>query len=375
MFGAIDCLFKSRLALFHWTINRKPHLATKVRELWFLPRRESVEYQLEYPGAFATSTGIASGDHLTFILERRLACDLLVRLTELRSLAIAALNDKYEGRIIALENLPDHPIQLTDLPYFSKLTSIHITCGYLNWTIVTLPTVRTICVDNFARVDRPTGDSKAWNITSFILNMDSNISQFHKNFIVAGAAQLLIFLPNVRSLTLGSRLPDMDHHEKVAVFNRFGLFSLGNVRKLLVNGPSIEELKFTYGENALFYGCGMVQLDVRQFNQLRRIESAERGLLGTSYHASGPVDILPPHIRTLVITHPTSLKQENWSHNYNLMSWLGELTRTDFPHLERVEIVCSVGFGEKVDFVQCSKHAANTQKLKAIGVTLVVRTE
>ncbi|KAI4657449.1 uncharacterized protein J4E79_007523 [Alternaria viburni] len=61
---------KSGLAVFLCTIKQKPHLATKVKDLWFLPRSRVVK-----------------------VCEKKLACDLLARLTELRSLTITALDD------------------------------------------------------------------------------------------------------------------------------------------------------------------------------------------------------------------------------------------------------------------------------------------
>ncbi|KAI4927995.1 uncharacterized protein J4E92_005476 [Alternaria infectoria] len=85
---------KSGLAVFLWTIKQKPHLATKVQDLWFLPRSTPVEYpQLMYSGVSPVSLMIKPGSYVVNVSEKKLACDLLARLTELRSLTITALDD------------------------------------------------------------------------------------------------------------------------------------------------------------------------------------------------------------------------------------------------------------------------------------------
>ncbi|KAI4930378.1 hypothetical protein J4E85_005005 [Alternaria conjuncta] len=85
---------KSALAVFLWTIKQKPHLATKVQDLWFLPRSLPVEYpQLMYSSVSPVSLMVKPGSYVVEVDEKKLACDLLARLTELRSLTITALDD------------------------------------------------------------------------------------------------------------------------------------------------------------------------------------------------------------------------------------------------------------------------------------------
>ncbi|KAI4623305.1 hypothetical protein J4E83_004698 [Alternaria metachromatica] len=291
---------KSALAVFLWTIKQKPHLATKVQDLWFLPRSLPVEYpQLMYSGVSPVSLMVKPGSYVIEVDEKNLACDLLARLTELRSLTITALDEytcnteldypdgygqfyrKGEINKNVFGRFPIPVENLVRLPCFSKLTSIYLSHGYLDWSVVTLPTLHALCIGIRARLETPSQYAEA---------------------------------PNITSLTVGA----------------------GNEAQ---------------------------DVDFRGAHKFQRPAG------------SSPSQLLPRGIRTLVITHPRSPGPDDGDCKSKLTSWLGELTKTDFPDLERVEVVCSVGYGDGVGFKQRLEQSAEVRFLETIGVAVVVRKE
>ena len=389
---------KSGLAVFLWTIKQKPHLATKVQDLWFLPRSTHVKYpQLMYSGVSPVCLMIKPGSYVVKVSENELACDLLARLTELRSLTITALDDytcrtelEHPGRPVREINkdifgrLPVPIHKLVELPCFSKLTSICLSHGHLDWAVVTLPTLHTLCIGIKAKLLRPSNTAKAPNITSLTLEMEPGAP--NNDFV--GAIIFLIHLPNIHTLTLGSYLRDLGHpkfprstvdHFGCSAFGNTGCFSPEAVQMLVCHARSVEKLTFTYTEPVHFADTSTTRLDVREFEQLRRIQIAECGLVDSHdfqrLAGSGPSQLLPRRIRTLVITHPRSPGPDDGDRKSKLASWLKELTKTDFPDLERVEVVCSVGYGDGVGFKQGLEQSAEVRFLETIGVAVVVRKE
>jgi hypothetical protein len=88
------------------------------------------------------------------------------------------------------------------------------------------------------------------------------------------------------------------------------------------------------------------------------------------------VDILPPRLQSLIVTHPRSIKTPEYPINLEtrLLDWLGELHRSDFPDLERIELHCSKGFGNDVGVIlEAYERFAHIRQLKAAGVAVVVR--
>ena len=396
--STFDSPTKSALAVFLWTITQKPLLATKVQDLWFLPRSTPVKYpQLMYSGVSPVSLMIKPGEYVVEFDEKQLACDLLARLTELRSLTITALDDytcktdlEHPGRPVRGINkdvfgrLPVPIHKLVELPCFSKLTSICLSHGHLDWAVVTLPTLHTLCIGIKAKLLRPSKPAKAPNITSLTLEIEPGAP--NNDFV--GAVIFLDRLPNIHTLTLGSYLRDLGHpkfprstvdHFGCSAFGNTGCFSPETVQMLLFYGRSVEKLTFTYAEPVHFADTSTTRLDVREFEQLRRIQIAECGLVGSHNFqrlaGSGPSQLLPRRIRTLVITHPRSPGPDDGDRKSKLTSWLGELTKTDFPDLERVEVVCSVGYGDDIGFKQRLEQSAEARYLKTVGVAVVVRKD
>jgi len=387
--STFDCPTKSGLAVFLWTIKQKPHLATKVQDLWFLPRSIYVEYpQLMYSGVSPVSLMIKPGSYVVKVSEKKLACDLLARLTELRSLTITALDDDLCSTELnhqdVFERLPIPVENLVRLPCFSKLTSIYLSHGYLDWPVVTLPTLHGLCIGIRARLETPSQYAKATNITS--LTTEAEDEPQDVNF--RGALDFLDLLPNVHTLTLGSYMWDVGHarfpqgdrdYFYHSVSGNTGSFHPHVVQTLLSWGRSVENLIFTYAEPVHFSDTSTIRLDVRTFEQLRRIQIAECALVDSHdlqrLQGSSPSQLLPRHIRTLVITHPRSPGPDDGNRKSELTSWLGELTKTDFPDLERVEVVCSVGYGDGVGFKQRLEQSAEVRILETIGVAVVVRKE
>lgn len=392
------CPNKSAIAMFLRTIQQKPHLATKVRDLWFMPQSKPVLYpELFYVTAPFVPQSMRFGVRRYKVEEKKLACKLLSCLTELRSLTITAL-DEYLcncefGRYDisnsrrdkgVFERLPMRLEKLTNLPCFWKLTSIYVSHGKLDWAIATLPTLHTLCIGTGADVKVPSPYAEAANITTLIIEVEDGT---HENCFLE-AITILDHLPNVHTLTLGSYLSNGgDHRFPRSGEDHFGGTDLGNtgsfpfhiVQTLLDHGRSIENLIFTYSEPVRFGDTTTVRLDVREFEQLRRIQIAECGLVDSHdfqrLAGSGPSQLLPRRIRTLVITHPRSPGPDDGDRKSKLASWLKELTKTDFPDLERVEVVCWVGYGDGVGFKQRLEQSAEVRFLETIGVAVVVRKE
>lgn len=274
--------------------------------------------------------------------------------------------------------------KLMNLPCFWKLTSMYVSHGNLDWAIATLPTLHTLCIDIWADIQLPSPYAEAPNITSLIIEVEDGAQD--NNFL--RAVTLLDHLPNVHTLNLGSYLSNVgDPRFPRSDEDHFGCSDLGNtgsfplhvVQTLLDHGHSIGNLMFTYSESVRFGDITTVRLDVREFEQLRRIKIAECGLVDSQdfqrLAGSGPPHLLPCRIRTLVITHPRSPGPNEGNRKSKLMSWLGELTKTDFPDLERVEIVCSIGYGNSMGFKQRLEQSAEVRQLKTIGVAVVIRKE
>ena len=393
---------KSGLAVFLWTIKQKPHLATKVHDLWFLPRSIFVEDpQLMYSGVSPVALMSKARRYVVGVEERKLACDLLARLTELHSLTITALHDYICKTELDVPNYYGHPYpkgginrnvfgrlpipveSLVRLPCFSKLASIYLSHGYLDWAVVTLPTLHTLYIGIKAKLQTPDQFAKAPNITSLTLEAETGAS----NSSFLGATTFLGRLPNIRTLTLGSYV--WEGHSKFprSSEDHFGYSTLGNngsfspqvVQTLLSYGRSVENLVFTYGEPVRFGDASNFRLDVRPFVQLRRIQIAEYALVDSHNFqrlgGSSPSQLLSRRIRTLVITHPRSPGPNDGDRKSKLTSWLGELTKTDFPDLERVEVVCSVGYGDRMGFKQRLEQSAEVRFLETIGVAVVVSKE
>ena len=230
----------------------------------------------------------------------------------------------------------------------------------------------------------PSPYAEAPNITTLIIEVEEGT---HENSFLE-AITLLDHLPNVHTLTLGSYPSNGgDPRFPRSGEGYFGGTDLGNtgsfpfhiVQTLLDHGRSIENLIFTYSEPVRFGDTTTVRLDVREFEQLRRIQIAECGLVDSHdlqrLTGSGPSQLLPRRIRSLVITHPRLPGPNDGNRKSKLISWLGELTKTDFPDLERVEVVCSVGSGDGMGFKQRLEQSAEVLQLKTIGVAVVVRKE
>ncbi|KAI4632712.1 hypothetical protein J4E80_000069 [Alternaria sp. BMP 0032] len=391
---------KSRLAVFLWTIRQKPHLATKVRDLWLLPRSTYVEFpQLRYSTVSLLFSKVRDESVMTAD-EPSLAYSLLARLNELRSLTITALDDdlchsesvqyvrshrsmKINDWITVFDKLPIRSEKLVDLPCFSKLTSIYLSHGHLDWAIITLPTLHTLCMGSKATVQLPSKLARALNITSLTIEAGNNA--FPSEFM--GKADLLVYLPNVKALTLGSSLPNAQHSRfppqppdrgSTSSFGNLGSFT-HYVKRFLAFGCSVESLKLTYTKPARFSDTTTTRLEAKEFIQLRRIEIAECALVDSHdlqrLEGSSPSQLLPRRIQTLVITHPRSPGPDDGDRKSKLASWLGELTKTDFPDLERVEVVCSVGYGDDMGFKQRLEQSAEVRFLETIGVAVVVRKE
>ncbi|KAI4681256.1 uncharacterized protein J4E88_005764 [Alternaria novae-zelandiae] len=394
---------KSALAVFLWTIKQKPHLAPKVQDLWFLPRSTLVEYpQLMYSGVSPVALMSKPRSYVVEVNEKKLACDLLARLTELRSLTITALDeflcrtefddpDNYvlpylkvgiNKTVFGRLSIPLN--KLVALPCFSKLTSIHLSHGYLDWQVVTLPTLHTLCIGIRAKLPMPSVNAEAPNITS--LTLEAEAGGQDSRFL--GATTFLRCLPNVHTLTLGSYLREVGHPRfprsdedrfRCSTFGNTGSFSKRVVQALLFYGFSVENLIFKYAEPVHFGDDSTVCLDVRTSGPLQRIQIAECALVDSHnfqrLEGSSPSHQLPRRIRSLVITHPRSPGPDDGDHKSKLTSWLGELTKTDFLDLERVEVVCSVGYGDDIGFKQRLEQSAEVRYLKTIGVAVVVRKE
>jgi hypothetical protein len=72
----------SEIAGLSWTISTKPHLAAKVKELWWWPQSTFVHHRHTDP-----ASSPFAGDWHVYIDERRVASELLIKLTAVEKLS------------------------------------------------------------------------------------------------------------------------------------------------------------------------------------------------------------------------------------------------------------------------------------------------
>jgi hypothetical protein len=94
--------------------------------------------------------------------EQRLAADVLCRLTEVRTMAITRRPDDYPrprnyrwSSYTVFEKMPLLQEQFQSVPGLNRLESFSLALGLLDWKIVTLPCLKTLCLGNAAYVALP----------------------------------------------------------------------------------------------------------------------------------------------------------------------------------------------------------------------------
>lgn len=88
------------------------------------------------------------------------------------------------------------------------------------------------------------------------------------------------------------------------------------------------------------------------------------------------VDLLPASVQTLIVTHPNEQKHQSheaYRPETRVLDWFEGLHKTRFLRLERMEIVCSEGFGDMDIITQAFEDLTRMQEVRASRVTVVVR--
>jgi hypothetical protein len=254
------------------------------------------------------------------------------------------------GRYTVFDGMPLLQEQFQSVPGLKRLDSFWLEVGTLGWKIDTLPCLKTLCLGNAAYVALPRDKSMALNVTHLVLRL-YECPLFSK---AENIGKLLNRLPNLKHLELLSiqgRLTRQDAYQAQ------GFIYMDHLNACLKAASSIEELTSKYEEPVSFWETTHIQLSLTQFIRLRRVQLVESGLVGRTCSErpanTAPVDILPPNIRSLVVTHPTSIKTSEYPVNLEtrLLDWLGELHRSDFPGLVQIEVQCSRRFGDDVGVI------------------------
>jgi hypothetical protein len=272
--------------------------------------------------------------------------------------------------------------KFTSIPGLTKLTSLYFGHGLLDWAIVALPHLRTLELGDSAKIELPADDSSAPNITSLTIENFGNLGPHKLSAIV----DLLRRLPNLGSLELKSILefPNIRHsrtyYGETGYYTWFhsplGLFDATEIATM------IETLSLTYASRAKFSHKveASPRLSLTHFTSLRKVQLPETSFVG-GVNVQQPVnatprEVLPTSMRTLVITHPSDLLHRHmpgYRPDTQVLGWLEGLQKTNFLDLERIEIVCSNGFGDKDIIAKAFEDAVHILQLKAVGVVVVVK--
>ncbi|KAI2480249.1 hypothetical protein Ptr902_08430 [Pyrenophora tritici-repentis] len=311
-----------------------------------------VEYELEYPGFSHLSAPFITGPCIVLVEEKRLAAEVLARLSRLQSMTLTAKDAKICYREYSEDpgfrtSLPIfHMLPLRDqfaaIPGLSQLSSLHPSHGHLDWAIITLPTLDTLCLGAEATIQLPCKDNTAPNILTVILESQRRVTDSELN----EKCTFLTCLPNLRSMTLNShneaesknRLPFIHNPwELPQVPFQFGWWAQA-APHLLEHAPSVQDLVFTYGSEYGAAGSREYPLRLGNFTQLRRMQVAERIFLFAMNHNSElPYGFLSPSIQELVVDH-TYFPDINVPSFYNV-DWLVPVVLKILPELKQVELV------------------------------------
>jgi hypothetical protein len=187
-----------------------------------------------------------------------------------------------------------------------------------------------------------------------------------------------------------NRLPNLKHLELRSIngqgstgndyYRAQGHIYMSDLYSFLEAAPSIEQLSLKYDYPTSFWQSSHIELRLGQLIRLHQVQLAETAMVGGPCSRrpanTAPVDILPPRLQNLIVTHPTSTKTPEHPVNLEtrLLDRLEELRRSDFPELERIEVECSKGFGDDVDAIsEAYEQSAHIRQLKAAGVEVVVK--
>jgi hypothetical protein len=258
-----------------------------------------------------------------------------------------------------------HLQDLTLVPGLAKIETISLNYGELRWPVLTLPSLKHVFIGTAARLEPPKPSHlAASNITSLTLCFTRS------NYI--DLPPLVRRMINLKTLVLASY---------GGIFHRSGQCSVDDIYSALDAAPTIEGLHITCKTQPQFLNFTYQRLDLRQYTRLQRLEMAEIAFVGGPrtmlQPIPSPVEMLPPSLRYLVITHPNSTlgrREKPEVPQTRILGWLEELRKADFPELQHIEIVCSRKFGRKEwNIINAAyETSAIMHELRAAGVKVAI---
>jgi hypothetical protein len=355
----------SNLSRFRWTISCKPYLATKVKDLTWWPRCKQVQYYRVIPSSTSdTSVPVT-------ITELELAAELLSRFTELQSMTFNLNNWEFVGEEqdpwecqISKRIFP-YLQHLTLVPGLAKIETISLSYGELGWPVLTLPSLKHVFLGTAARLEPPKPSYPAApNITTLTLCFTkSNYTDL---------ASLLRRMTNLKILVLASY---------GGVFHSSGHCSVDDIYLALDAARTIEDLHVTCKAQPICLDFTYQRLNLHQYRGLQRLEMAEIAFVGGPLTVvrpiQSPVEMLPPSLRYLVITHPNSRFRRRGrleAPQTRILGWLEGLREADFPELHHIEVVCSRKCGHQERNIINAAYGASAimQELRAAGVKVAI---
>jgi hypothetical protein len=207
--------------------------------------------------------------------ERRLAADLLIRFTDLRSIEFVTEDKQIFGDGRDISGCPivsKMPLRLNDraaIPGLAKLESLYLEERALGWFIFTLPTLEQVALGPMAKVPMAYGGHAAPNITSFLLGLRGNFRSI---------SHIFSRLPNLKALRLSSYYIAV-RGASVPV-RALGRCTVEDIYRLLKAAPGLQELAIGCVSGPYWCEGERYCPNLSMYPQLRKIEMTEDAFIG-----------------------------------------------------------------------------------------------
>ncbi|KAI8932831.1 hypothetical protein NX059_010314 [Plenodomus lindquistii] len=348
---------ETKISKFLWTICTKPYLGGKALQIKWLPSKHQILIQKEPLSIVGTGPFRLDNIIGVTVCEQHLAGNILSRLPNLECIQFGGGN--YTNGTHFSRAFPKAMLLLLDalatVPGLAKIERIFVSYRCLNWAALTLKTLRSLYLGRKGSVDIPADGASAGNITKFGLDLWQPLNTKRSSCIsIREVTDLLAHFPKLEELRLRSMRNSRRENDS------FGAF-----------GNLVIDLDM---RNLPFQAYQVSQLNICKYTNLVSIWIPEDalinkpGLHGVPYIF--PAMILPHTIDEVIVTYPDARISDTrlLASGSRALGWFELFSKDDFPHLKRIGVECSDGFGDLSQITCAFRNLKLISSLKAKGV-------